>query len=119
MELPAIETRIWRESLAGALQRLSAAPAEQIEYITALGTAPLLDELALEFDDFYRPLVPELGGLPDGGILAPECAAINTALGSPTLGWQLGDLTSAEWSAIRERAARASELLLAVSGVSE
>lgn len=39
-----------------SLRRLAAPATDQIEYLTSLGVADLADELALEFDDLYRPI---------------------------------------------------------------
>ena len=37
--------------LTRTLRNLAASPKEQVRYLTELGTAPCVDELALEFDD--------------------------------------------------------------------
>ena len=43
-------------NLRDATARLASPSAAQIEYLRALGVAPLADELALEFDDQYQPI---------------------------------------------------------------
>ena len=46
----------WLEKLlVEAVERLAAPADEQLAYLQNLGTYPLLDELALEFDDAFGP----------------------------------------------------------------
>lgn len=48
------ETLAWAaESLKDSVSRLASEPPEQLAYLQHLGTYPLTDELALEFDDAF------------------------------------------------------------------
>lgn len=85
--------------LVESLGRLAAPPSEQIEYLTTLGVADLVDELALEFDSYYRPCTRQLERTsPDAAV---ACREIDRMLSSRRLGWYFVDLDSPEWEAIR------------------
>ncbi|MCM3657280.1 hypothetical protein M3147_08455 [Agromyces mediolanus] len=98
-------TRAFVSAFRDALTRLASPPADQMRYLTALGTADLLDELALEFDGYFVPLAGELRRR------APRCESLcrrlDGMLDSDTLGWRFDDLGSDEWSEIRSVAVEA------------
>jgi hypothetical protein len=48
------------QALETVVRHLAAPPDEQIEYLAGLGTQGNADELALEFDDAYRPVRAQL-----------------------------------------------------------
>lgn len=53
------ELNPWASSLTEAVGRLAAPPLEQLRYLDELGAEP--DELALEFDDYFRVVEEYLG----------------------------------------------------------
>ena len=94
-------------NLRAALTRLGAPADEQLNYLRGLGVEGSLDELALEFDDAYRPLADVVGlGLdrPDVAMLLRQ---LDSALASDTLRWAADDISSDEWECIRRLARRA------------
>jgi hypothetical protein len=93
------------------VRRLASSAEEQTQYLTELGVAESLDELALEFDDRYRPLLPYLGSLPNGPQVLEECKIVDEALDTETLGWAFDDLNSQEWKQIRVHASNVDALL--------
>ncbi len=113
-----IDTQKRIDRFNAVLERLASSATDQREYIDGLGLAPMLDELALEFEDLYLPLGQILDSLRNGAVISRECSEISAALASPTLGWVFDDLASEEWAAIRVRAARTSELLSTSLGMS-
>jgi len=91
--------------LAAALRRLASPATEQVEYLANLGVADLVDELALEFDDAYRPRLQLLHDVsPDTEVI---CAELDVLMSSDALGWTFADLDSADWAAIRSAAGAA------------
>lgn len=93
------------EPLAAALSRLSSPATEQVAHLSRLGVADCADELALEFDDLYRPAAIELeSASPEAARL---CRELDGALDSDQLGWTTADLESPAWNLVRELAARA------------
>ena len=89
-------------ALAAALRRLASPATEQVEYLAGLGVADLVDELALEFDDAYRPRLQLLHDVsPDAESI---CAEIDALISSDALGWTFADLDSADWAAVRSAA---------------
>lgn len=98
------------QALAGSLGRLAAPAANQIAYLTALGVADLVDELALEFDDLYRPRVGQLQQASAQSSVA--CRDLDRMLSNDQLGWTFADLESREWERIRATAARALDALV-------
>lgn len=97
------------QAFVASLGRLAAPATEQIEYLTSLGVADLVDELALEFDDLYRPIARDLEkASPE---TAAACRALDHMLSSDQLGWTFADLESADWEAIRATAAAAAARL--------
>jgi hypothetical protein len=60
--------------LQNVLANLAAPAAEQIAYLERLGVLPLIDELALEFDDIVG-LVPQL--VEEGHLTADQATAIS------------------------------------------
>ncbi|MFK4728118.1 hypothetical protein ROT00_00355 [Agromyces mediolanus] len=76
-----------------------------MRYLTALGTADMLDELALEFDCYFVPVAGELRRR------APRCESLcrrlDGMLSSDTLGWWFDDLGSDDWNEIRSLAVEA------------
>lgn len=101
MTIPAL-TR----ALVASLGRLAAPATDQIEYLTSLGVADLADELALEFDDLYRPMAMLLEQVSPES--AAACRELDLLLSSDQLGWTFADLESAEWGLIRATAAAAA-----------
>ena len=94
--------------LIGATARLALDPADQVEYLSRIGTLPLLDELGLEFDDRFV-LVPQLRRM--HWFTAGEVdllAAIDTRLASlpkdPELWRSEAALEREEWAAVRAAA---------------
>lgn len=85
-----------------SLRRLAAPATDQIEYLTSLGVADLADELALEFDDLYRPIARDLDQV--SAESAATCRDLDHMLSSDQLGWTFADLESAEWGLIRATA---------------
>jgi hypothetical protein len=105
----------WQVSqVRSALQLLAAAPEEQIEHLEHLGTLPLLDELALEFDD-ARPLVRSLierGKLaPTMEALVGEIEARLCEMASDRNLWSEAALTGTQWQELRSLADGALRLL--------
>ena len=98
------------QALADSLARLAAPAPEQIEYLTDLGVADLADELALEFDDLYRPRAELLEEV--SAQAAAACRELDRMLSSDQLGWTFADFESAEWARVRETAAAASAALV-------
>jgi hypothetical protein len=47
------------KNLLSAISNLAKTPEEQIKYLESIGTYPCLDELGLEYDDFFRLLKQE------------------------------------------------------------
>jgi hypothetical protein len=71
------------QALVDALGRLAAPAPDQIEHLTVLGLADLADELALEFDDLYRP---RAGQLEDASVeAAAACRELDRMLSSEQL----------------------------------
>ncbi len=89
-----------------------ASPAEiQVAFLRRLGTYPLIDELALEFDDEYARVRAPLG--PDSEALAPgtsaALAALDAKLGSmsgPANAhlWRPPALNGPDWAKVRDLA---------------
>lgn len=97
------------QAFAASLGRLAAPASEQINYLTSLGVADLTDELALEFDDLYRPIAEALDHLSPES--ASACRQLDQILSSDELGWSFADLESAEWERVRASAAAAAAAL--------
>lgn len=94
------------QAFVSSLDRLAAPATDQIRYLTSLGVSGLADELALEFDDLYRPIVAELEQLSLEA--AALCRELDRLLSSERLGWTFADLESTQWELIRTTAAAAS-----------
>ena len=54
---------LWLVQLVRTLRNLASEPEAQKAFLASLGTAGSNDELALEFDDIYRPLVHQFAQL--------------------------------------------------------
>ena len=54
---------LWFGQLIRTVRNLASEPDAQKAYLASLGTEGSADELALEFDDMYRPLVHQLDQL--------------------------------------------------------
>lgn len=91
----------WLLSLCEVVRRLASEPDEQIAYLTRLGVAPSLDELALEFEDVYSPLQPLIEAAPEGTTLAESLRALNSALSVEALGWAFDNIRDPAWSQVR------------------
>lgn len=94
------------QAFAASLARLAAPVNEQIAYLTSLGLADLADELALEFDDLYRPIAGELEQISPAS--AAACRELDHLLSNDQLGWTFLDLESDQWELIRATAASAA-----------
>lgn len=104
------------QAFAASLGRLAAPASDQISYLTSLGVADLTDELALEFDDLYRPIATALEEISPES--AAACRELDRMLSEDQLGWTFADLESAEWQGIRTAARVASVALARDSGES-
>jgi hypothetical protein len=106
------------ENLRAAVERLAASPERQLAWLRELGTFPLLDELALEFDDEFD----RMGSSVDHASSMRALTALDEQLslmgGPENAGlWWPEALDGAEWSQVRELAVRAlSELDGQLSG---
>lgn len=98
--------------LTGALQRLAAPAHEQRRWLEEIGTAPLLDELALEFDDALKS--------PEGEAVASRVPEKIRCLDEHLLSfsgpsyerlWKVDALTAPEWEEVRRLARNALRLL--------
>jgi len=92
------------EQLRSALELLAADPKAQMDHLEALGTAPSLDELALEFED-VRELVPGLvrqGKVPQEleQVVAKLDARIQEMGEHPEL-WRGEAIDRPQWQSIR------------------
>lgn len=100
-----------RQQLTAALVRLALPASAQASYLERLGTAPLADELALEFGDFV-PMLPK--AVRDGAISESQAEAIRDVSGyiesfstSENAGlWEISGLyTAPQWDELRRLAA--------------
>lgn len=89
--------------LSGAVARLAMPAREQIEYLEQLGTAPSVDELALEFDDLYLPVAARWRATGNRSELLGLLAQIDAALRAQNA-WTVDDLDSKSWVEIRQLA---------------
>lgn len=87
-----------------AVAHLAWSPEEQLSYLTNLGVAPLLDELALEFDDIYRPIVADLIPRSHDVALVDALRAVDAALSSDALRWNFENIDDPGWQAVRSTA---------------
>ena len=94
--------------LCDALKRLAAPAWEQRSYLASLGVLPLVDELALEFDDLVA-FVPRL--LEDGHLTRRQAEAIYavdhklTEMSRPDGPWDEADLGNhPDWADVRSLA---------------
>lgn len=106
-----------RSQIILCLERLSASADEQESYLNSLGVLPLVDELALEFDDVVKENLSE-----DGGFLSSEevdaikdvdrLLAEMSKEGKESL-WTLDLLkTDQHWNEIRLAAQKAREVMM-------
>jgi hypothetical protein len=102
------ETELRR--LRAALEHLAWPAARQRDYLIGLGVAPLADELALEFDDAFRPVdtMPATLGLSAAAqesLLAVD-HTLEAMSNSDSHVWQVDSLAgSTKWAEIRRLAA--------------
>lgn len=102
----------WVAGLQRSVGRLAAPAEQQLAYLAELGVAPSVDELGLEFEDFYIPVCSELTGLLDWKPALAALAALDSALGSNQLTWDVDSLTkSQDWERIRQVAAVALQMV--------
>jgi len=104
-----------RKQLGEAVHNLSQDSRSQESYLRSIGTWPSLDELALDLDDAYLPLVDN-SALSQGELAA--LGDLSSALGSMSgpsnaqlWNGEVGALDQSEWNRIRELAAKASSRL--------
>lgn len=97
--------------LVEVLDRLAATPDRQKAYLQQLGVGDSTDELALEFDDAFRPLDPLLrdAGAPDG--VRDALRTLDSALARDPLDWTTLSLESSGWVEVRRLAAQALQAL--------
>ncbi len=98
-------------ALIATLERLAASGAQQEAYLRRLGTAPSLDELALEFDDEYAPLRHRPSD-PQASTFDEALAALDACLrrfggASNAHLWVVEALERPEWQEVRRLAQRA------------
>jgi hypothetical protein len=104
------DLRVWSALPKSSVQRL-ASPAEvQVAYIRdELGVGDMADELALEFDDAFRPVAPLLGEIPETRGLLSALRRVDSALeGLDDSDWTADALrTSPRWAEVRRLASAA------------
>lgn len=88
------------------VERLAASPEIQVSYLDALGVLPLVDEMALEFDDLYRPALAHLVTGDVSAEVTSGLARIDDALSAMSSGaetlWLAPALRdAAEWARVR------------------
>lgn len=100
------------------VRNLASSPAEQIDYLERLGTAPNCDELGIEFDYAYQLVSGRLSGR-----VAELSRALDSALDAMSAErgrdlWSTTRLTTAwEWETVRQIARALSNELLALREV--
>lgn len=92
--------------MIAAVSRLAEDSDAQRRYLAQLGVKGQADELALEFDDAYRPARPRLAEQADGPETMSACDELDSALDDDSLSWDPADLDDQRWRAIRALAAR-------------
>lgn len=107
------EVHFLMRDLREVTSRLALDAQSQFDYLSQLGTAPMVDELALEFDDAYNT-VAELRArdeLSDHAVRALD--EVNSALSAiPEELWTEQALrTAPEWQRVRELATNATTQL--------
>jgi hypothetical protein len=102
---------LWLVQLVRTLRNLASEPDAQKAFLVALGSWDNTDELALEFDDIYRPLVHHLGELNVPQSAVEKLARLNELLDEMS-GPQNAELwgpdalkTSERWAEVRRLAA--------------
>ena len=109
---------VWLGRLATTVQHLAADPDTQQAYLQTLGTPDSPDELALEFDDLYRPLVSRMDELDVPPSVAEKLAQLDSLLremSGPEHSelWTRAALRTAEaWSVVR---ATASDVIVGLT----
>jgi hypothetical protein len=109
-----------REQTERALALLAMPSAEQAHYLIELGTYPILDELALEFDDAYRFFESQVDQDEVSGISKEArrgLAEIDLALDElsdqkDSFSWEAECLDDPRWEAIRQKAKCVLEALV-------
>lgn len=106
------------KALGEALARLAASPQTQLGYLRHLGTAESLDELALEFDDAFRPLRPILDRQPAWREALSRLDELDRLLSDTDIPWNSAELErSNSWVRVRQLAAASQRSIeLARSG---
>jgi hypothetical protein len=105
-------------SMAAVLGRLASPADVQAAYLADLGVSGSIDELALEFDDLFKPLEPRLDGLRGWEAALASLRELDSSLSSEQLSWSYEALQSSQgWEEIR-RLARASEQLVRAAAAS-
>ena len=95
--------------LRRTLTNLAASPVRQREYLRHLGVNGLVDELALEFDDAYRPAATQLDDrVPEVGV---ACRELDRMLSDDELDWDPDALEGEPWANVRSLASGILELL--------
>ena len=104
---------VWTDrELVDTVKRLAAPAEEQVAYVRQLGSAPVVDELALEFDDEFVRLRDTDAG---GSVPAPYLEALKELevqlkrMSGPENAelWVEDALARPEWRTVRDLARRA------------
>jgi hypothetical protein len=102
---------LWLVQLLRTLRNLASGPDAQKAFLVDLGTGDSADELALEFDDMYRPLVHQFDELNVPHSTVEKLARLDGLLDEMS-GPQHAELwesdalqTSEQWSEVRRLAA--------------
>jgi hypothetical protein len=101
---------LWLDRLVTAVDHLAAEPVAQKAYLASEGFEGSVDELALEFDDLYVPLAPQLAQLDIPHLAIEKLIRLDELLARMS-GPQHAELwepdalvTSHEWSEVRRLA---------------
>lgn len=107
-----INPKEWLHFLIAALARLAAPAEAQLTYLSELGVTGSIDELGLEFDDFFRPLEPFMESSQGWEKALETLRELNSSLESVQLPWNVAALRqSSNWENIRRMAAISERLV--------
>lgn len=88
----------WLIILETTLDRLAAPADRQVEYLENLHVAPLVDELALEFDAAFAPLQPRMAAMPEYTDLLAALEDLDSELLNKSNEWYTSSLADSERS---------------------
>jgi len=103
----------WLASLVAVLARLAAPADVQSTYLEQLGVGGSLDELALEFDDVFRPVEAQIENNSYWTEALASLRELDRALSSEHLRWTGEALRDADWEQIPRLATTAESLVSA------